>query len=78
MFIRFDGCCKREFPFDAQASFFTVSATALRRISGLDQSVTKGVRVTWWDKPAGLAGQDQIFGSLDGRSDHGEAGSHCL
>ena len=31
-----------------------------------------------WDKPAGLAGQDQIFGSLDGRSNHWEAGSHCL
>ncbi len=55
--------------FDADPSCCTKSTTNLGRISSLDQGLTKGTGSLGWNKPARLARDNQIFGSLNGCSD---------
>jgi hypothetical protein len=51
---------------------------ALRRIGCFEKHTRKTRDLTRRNEPAGLAGNHQVFSSLDGRANHWPRRSHCL
>jgi len=65
-----DGAIERELLFDTQTPGFAVETAKLGESAASMSTLARPPDLAP-DKPAGLAGNNQVFGSLDGRTDHG-------
>src|SRR5438067_5092913 len=73
-----DSALDREFAVDAEACRLAVAAASLGVVGPLDQGLAQDGRVAGRDEPAGLAGDNEVLGPLDGRAHHGASCRHGL